>query len=99
MCKVLQEPSLEPVRRQVTVTIEPAPIRWDAIGRIESQAAEHVRGDLGAFLRRLRVQRVQAAKLRREQLENTQLPRDLPDRVVRPARRVRIDRLPDSRGL
>ena len=72
------------------------------IGAVEPQACEHMRGDLGAFLRRLRSQRVQAAELRRQTRERPQLPVHHRDPAIGPVRpraavRIGINRLPHAR--
>jgi len=46
------------------VGVQPAAVRRDVVIRVEPQAAKHMRGDLAAFLRGLRLQRMQCAELR-----------------------------------
>ena len=75
MLQVLQEAAVEPVGRHVAGLIQPAPVARDAIRRVEAQAAEDMRGDLAALLRRGGVERMQPAELRGQPLEGTQLPR------------------------
>src|SRR6516162_326010 len=75
--KVLKKAFMKAIGVQMPGLVEPMAVARDTIGRIEAQASEDVRGDLGAFLRRDSVDRVHAAKIRREQTEQAQLARDL----------------------
>src|SRR6516162_9485324 len=77
--------------------VKPSTVGWDTIGRVEPQAAKRVRRDLAALLRRLGVQRMQGAKLRRQPLECPKLPRDVTHPMIPTMLRwIRIDCLPDA---
>src|SRR5689334_21839331 len=80
--KVLKKAFMKAIGVQMSGLVEPMPVARDTIGRIEAQAREDVRSDLGAFLRRARVDRVHAAKIRREQTKQAQLASDLELRNV-----------------
>src|SRR5689334_19430399 len=68
--------------------------------RVETEARKDVRGDLAAFLRRGRGDRMHRAEIRRQPAEHSQLAIDLSDRArlaCRVAREGRMDRLPAAR--
>ena len=95
---MLQKPFVEFIGRHMPGRIQPRTIGRDVISCIEPQAAEHMRGDLAALLRRGREQRVQTTKLRRQALERLKLPghpRHAPIRAI--GGRIGIDRLPHQR--
>src|SRR5215472_19251538 len=71
MLQVLQEALVKTIGVEVSSFIEPAAIARNMIGRIETQAREHMRGDLRALLRRGGIDRVHAPKLRRQHAEHT----------------------------
>ena len=84
------------------IRVEPRAIGWHAVVGIEAHAAEHMRVDFAAFLRRRRVEWMEVAELRCQELEHTQAACDRRDPTVRGARPqpklgVRVNCLPDQR--
>src|SRR3954451_3792113 len=99
MLQVLQEASVHLIRREMAGPIKPSAVAWNAIGRVEPQAAECVRRDFAAFLGGIGIQGMQGAKLRRQPLECPELARDVTHPTIpTPFRRVWIDGLPDARA-
>ena len=99
--QVLEEPPVEPVGVEMAVPVQPVAIGGHLVDGVEPQAGEHMGGDFGTFLRRGRVERMQAGELGREPAEGRQLPVDGPDPAVAAGRRVGTgkDRLPDARHV
>ena len=77
MPQMLQEALVKTIPAEVPGIVEPTPVAGYSISRIEAQAGEQMRRDLGTFLRRTRLNRMQTAELRRQQPEQAQLPRNL----------------------
>src|SRR5207245_2225811 len=96
--QVLQKTPVKPIGFMMPGLIEPLTVTRNAVSRIEAQAGKYMRRDLGTFLRRIGVDRVHAAKFRRQQAEKAQLARHTPwPRIpagCRIPRRVGMDQLP-----
>jgi hypothetical protein len=48
---MLQEPPVKPVCGGMTDIVDPTPVGGNGVRRVETQASEHMRRNLGAFLR------------------------------------------------
>src|SRR5262249_5416666 len=57
MLKVLKKAFVKAVRLEMSAFVEPVTVARDAVCRVEAQAGENMRGDLGTFLRRVGVDR------------------------------------------
>src|SRR5262249_8604260 len=81
--------------------VEPVTVARNAVRRVEAQAGEDMRGDLGTFLWRGRPDRVHAPEIGRQQSKEPQLPGDPPgSEVLAPpglSGGVRMYELPDAR--
>src|SRR5271166_6789867 len=101
MLQVLQEALVKPIGVEVSGLIEPTAISRNTICRVEAQAGEDVRCNLGTFLRRRGIDRMHAPKLWRQHAEHAQLPGDPPRPRVGAGtgsvERVGMDQLPDAR--
>src|SRR5580704_10904376 len=101
MLKVLQEPLVEAVAVEMSHFSEPVPIARDRIGCFKPRTYEHVCCDFRAFLRGIRIDRMHAAKPRRQYPKHAELPGYLLPPTVRSGtnseRRIRVNRLPDPR--
>src|ERR1700751_3473204 len=67
--EVLQKAFVKSIGVEMAVVVEPMAVARNTVGRVEPQAGKDVCGDLGAFLRRARADRVHTAKIRSEQAE------------------------------
>ncbi len=66
---MLQKALVKPIGLEMSGFVEPTAITRNAVSRVEAQAGKDMRRDFGAFLRRAGVDRVHAAKIRREETE------------------------------
>ncbi len=95
--EMLQEPLVKAECRQMSFPDQPLLIGGHEMGGIETQALEHMRRDLGAFLRRAGGKRVQAAHAGRQSFEQAKLLVDAGHASVVayiPRQRIGINRLP-----
>ena len=101
MLEVLQKALVKAIRLEMSGFVEPAPVARNTVSRVEAQAGKNMRGDLGTFLGRTRVDRVHTAEIRRQQPEEPQLAGDPQRPAVAPgfgiSRRIGVDQLPDAR--
>src|SRR6476646_2585236 len=75
--QVLQKALVESVSGKVSDGVDPGLIRRYAVAHFIAQALEHLRGDLGAFLRRIGGEGMKRSHLRRQMLNKAQLAVDL----------------------
>src|SRR5271155_5952121 len=78
MLEMLQKALVKAIGLEMSGFVEPVPVSRNAVSRVEAQAGEDMRSDLGTFLRRARIDRVHAAEFRRQQAEEPQLAGDPP---------------------
>src|ERR1700722_5246049 len=99
--KVTKKPRKELVAFVKAGCVEPGAIGWGAIDVIVARTAEHLAGNLDAFLRRVRLDRMQVSDPWREPVEDTELQRNLPAPCAKLSGamlRTRVDRLPYARS-
>src|ERR1700761_3925650 len=98
--QMLQEAPVRAIALHVARLLYPTLVRGHVVNRLEAQAAKTVRGELRAFLRRQRIERMHVAQILRESMEEIELSLNL----ARPRAAsgsgvigVRVDGLPAAR--
>ena len=97
--QMLQEAAMETERRVMAVCIQPVLIGRNPVGGVEAQALEHLRGDVGTFLRRVGGDGMKRRDPGREQPEQGEFRTDLQPVQIEsqhPAG-IRMHRLPGTR--
>ena len=99
MLEMLQKALVKAIGVEMAGFVEPVAVARHPVGCVKAQARKHMRGDLGAFLRRIGVDRMEPAEFRGQHPKEAQLAGDLSavDGPHRPSLRwIWVDRLPDA---
>src|ERR1700754_2494058 len=97
---MLQKAPVRAIALQMARLLHPTLVRRHMVDRLEAQAAKTVRGELGAFLRRQRIERVNVTQIRRETMEQIELSLNLARPRPAPGRGmigIWVDGLPAAR--